>query len=112
VDVSGDLQPDGNAQLSFLGVLFHGFHIMTKNLVAEKLKRLRPTIYIRPDIIDVRVLEFYKARQVFSEALPAQRELRKALKHQLDSFAGRPGCSVGAAVDVERWTRAGWPERK
>jgi len=98
VDVSGDLRPDGDAQLSFLGVLFHGFHIMTENLVAEKLKRLRPTIYIRPDIVDVRVLEFYKARQVFSEALPAQRELQKALKRQLSSFAGHPGCSTGGGL--------------
>ncbi len=96
VDVSGDLQPDGEAQISFLGVLFHGFHIMTENLVAEKLKRLRPTIYVRPDIVDVRVLEFYKARQVFSEALPAQKDLRKALKRQLHSFMGRPGCSAGS----------------
>lgn len=95
VDVSGDLQSDGSAPLSFVGVLFHGFHIMTENLIAEKLKYQRPTIYIRPDIIDVRVLEFYKARQVFSEALPAKQELLTALQRQLGSFQGRPGCTAG-----------------
>lgn len=65
---------------SFIDVLFHGFHIMTENLVAEKLRRLRPTIYIRPEITNVRVLEFYKARQVFTEAQPAKRRLLKALR--------------------------------
>ena len=95
VDVSGDLQRDGDEQPSFLNVLFHGFHIMTENLVAEKLKRQRPAIYIRPEIVDVRVLEFFKARQVFEQAVPAQRQLRKSLKWQLARFSGRPGCSPG-----------------
>jgi NTE family protein len=96
VDVSGDLQqPAGEGELSFLGVLFHSFHIMTENLIAEKLKRLHPTIYVRPDIVDVRVLEFYKAQQVFAGARPAQRQLRKALERELRSIHGRPGCSGG-----------------
>jgi len=82
VDVSGDLARRTESPPSFIDVLFHGFHIMTENLVAEKLRRLRPTIYIRPEITNVRVLEFYKARQVFSEAQPAKRRLLKALRQQ------------------------------
>jgi len=75
-------------------VLFHGFHIMTANLVAEKLRLQRPDIYIRPEILDVRVLEFYKARQVFSDAAPAARQLKKALKSRLADAGGGPGCSM------------------
>jgi NTE family protein len=97
VDVSGDLQRDGDEKLSFLNVLFHGFHIMTENLVAEKLKRQRPTIYIRPDIVDVRVLDFHKARQVFDQAAPAQRQLLKAVKTRLGRFQGQTGCSIAPA---------------
>lgn len=89
IDVSGDLKRPADDQLSFLNVLFHGFHIMIENLVAEKLKRVRPNIYIRPAITDVRVLEFYKAARVFSEAAPAQRQLLKSLKRALAAFAGR-----------------------
>jgi len=94
VDVSGDLQRDGDEQLTFLGVLFHSFHIMTANLVAEKLKRQRPDIFIRPEILDVRVLEFYKAHQVFADAAPARRQLLHALQTRSSRFAGRPGCSM------------------
>jgi NTE family protein len=79
VDVSGDLERRAESPPSFLDVLFHSFHIMTENLVAEKLRRRSPTIYIRPEITNVRVLEFYKARQVFAEAQPARRRLHKAL---------------------------------
>jgi NTE family protein len=86
VDVSGDLQRDGSQQPSFLGVLFHGFHIMTANLVAEKLRLRRPDIYIRPEINDVRVLEFYKARQVFADAEPAAKRLKTLLQQRLGSF--------------------------
>jgi NTE family protein len=98
VDVSGDLQRDGTEQLSFLGVLFHGFHIMTENLIAEKLRLRRPDIYIRPEIHDVRVLEFYKARQVFADATPAGKQLKKSLQSHIAQFRGRPGCSMPGAA--------------
>ena len=71
---------DNDAELSFLGVLFHSFHTMSHNLLAEKLKQRRPDIYIRPEIEDVRVLEFYKAEQIFRQARPAQRQLLKILR--------------------------------
>ena len=58
---------DGES-LSSLGVLLQSFHTMSNNILAEKLKQQRPDIYIRPDIRNVRVLEFYKAKQVFEEA--------------------------------------------
>jgi NTE family protein len=53
---------------------------MSHNLLVEKLKQRRPDIYIRPEIRDVRVLEFYKAEQVFGQALPAKQQLIKALR--------------------------------
>jgi NTE family protein len=80
IDVSGDRKNDNDAELSFLGVLFHSFHTMSHNLLAEKLKQRRPDIYIRPEIEDVRVLEFYKAEQIFRQARPAQRQLLKILR--------------------------------
>jgi NTE family protein len=47
IDVSGDYNIDGDAELSFLGVLFHSFHTMSHNLLVEKLNQRRPDIYIR-----------------------------------------------------------------
>jgi NTE family protein len=87
VDVSGDHMPEDGQELSFLGVLFHSFHTMSGNLTREKLGQRRPDIYIRPDIRDVRVLEFYKADQIFGQAASARRELVKALQKRIPSAA-------------------------
>ena len=83
IDVSGDRGLDGENELSFLGVLFHSFHTMSRNLLVEKLQQRQPDIYIRPEIHAVRALEFYKAEQVFAEAMPARKQLARALKRSL-----------------------------
>jgi len=92
IDVSGDRSPVDGEELSFLGVLFHSFQIMGRNILAEKLKKRRPDIYIRPVIENVRVLEFYKAKQVFTDAMPARMELTRSLTKLLRRSASRPGC--------------------
>jgi NTE family protein len=93
IDVSGDRKPVDGEELSFLGVLFHSFQIMSHNILAEKFKKRRPEIYIRPDIDNVRVLEFYKAKQVFADALPARMELTRSLTKLLRRSTSRPGCN-------------------
>jgi NTE family protein len=94
VDVSGNRELEEGEELSFVGVLLQSFHTMSNNLAAEKLRYQQPQIYVRPAISNVRVLEFYKARQVFEQSLPAKKQLRRDLKKALRSFTGRPGCSV------------------
>jgi NTE family protein len=96
IDVSGSREMEEDEELSFIGVVLHSFHTMSNNLLAEKLRRQQPAIYIRPDIRNVRVLEFYKARQVFEQALPAQQQLTRALKRVLRHYSG-PGCSLPSA---------------
>jgi len=93
IDVSGEREIENGESLSSIGVLLHSFHTMSNNILAEKLKQRRPDIYIRPDIRNVRVLEFYKAQQVFQEALPAQREFIRQLRQALRTYRSRPGCT-------------------
>jgi NTE family protein len=99
IDVSGDRKPVDGEELSFLGVLFHSFQIMSRNILAEKLRAQRPEIYIRPEIDNVRVLEFYKAKQVFADAAPAGRELARALTKLLRQRQMRTGCSPARGHD-------------
>lgn len=94
IDVSGDTNHDSEDNLSFMGVLMHSFHTMTRNILLEKLKRQQPQIYIKPDIRDVRVLEFYKAEEIFSQALPAKAQLIKALNKARRGFIRGAGCSL------------------
>jgi len=69
---------------------------MSNNLLAEKLRQRRPDLYVRPDISDVKVLEFYKAHEVFAQTKPAQQRFARDLKRALQDYSGRPGCSAVA----------------
>ncbi len=94
IDVSGEREIEDGETLSSLGVLLQSFHTMSNNILAEKLKQQRPDIYIRPDIRNVRVLEFYKAKQVFEEARPAQQEFARDLARAVRAYRSRPGCTL------------------
>lgn len=93
IDVSGDRTHNGDDELSFAGVLLHSFQIMSENILAGMLAQRQPDIYIKPDIHDVRVLEFYKAEQIFAAAQPAARNLETKLASAIRRFDTRPGCS-------------------
>lgn len=95
IDVSGERDSEDVESLTALGVLLQSFHNMGRNILLEKLKQKRPTLYIRPDIRNVQVLEFYKARQVFEQAHPAQQQLARELGVELRRWSARPGCTTG-----------------
>jgi NTE family protein len=94
VDVSGEREIENGETLSSLGVLLQSFHAMSNNILTEKLKQQRPDVYIRPNIRNVRVLEFYKAKQVFEETQPARREFLRVIKKAIRDHHSRPGCTL------------------
>jgi NTE family protein len=55
------------------------FDIMQTTMLADKLERLKPDIYVWPQIRDVRMLDFTKIEEVFAQATSAAEELRKQL---------------------------------
>ena len=56
------------------------FDIMQNSIIREKLRIRPPTVYIKPDIRDVDLLEFFKAEEIYRQAEPARLELERALK--------------------------------
>lgn len=70
----------------YFDAVFNSIRAMQRTIVEEKRKRLEPTVYIAPKIMDVRVLEFYRAKQVFKEAEPFRAELRQKLTEALCLF--------------------------
>ena len=94
IDVSGNRSLENGESLSSLGVLLQSFTMMSRNILLEKLKRIPPAVYIRPDIHNVRMLEFYKAREVFEQARPAQQQLASELNKAMRRFGSRPGCTA------------------
>lgn len=97
IDVSGNHEPEDGEELSSMGVVFHSFQIMSQNILTEKLRYRQPEIYVKPDLMNVRMLEFYKAREVFDAALPAKLQLTRTLRNVRGLSKPRPGCSSAPA---------------
>jgi NTE family protein len=58
---------------------------MQNSIIRERLKFLKPDIYIKPEIYDVRVFDFVKADSIFKQAKPAKKELKKHLEKILSN---------------------------
>ncbi|MBK1673709.1 patatin [Ectothiorhodospira shaposhnikovii] len=88
VDVLGTRKPDngngdGNASPSYFDNSFNTFQIMQFSILEEKLRRLPPDILVRPEISNVRVLDFYRFETIFKQSRPAVEQLHRELKTQL-----------------------------
>ena len=59
------------------------FDIMQATMLNNKLEKLKPDIYVWPQIRNVRMLDFGKTAEVFTQAMPAAEELRKQLLRAL-----------------------------
>jgi len=59
--------------------VFTTYQTMQNSIIRERLKFLKPDIYIKPEIYDVRVFDFVKADSIFKQAKPAKKELKKQL---------------------------------
>jgi NTE family protein len=59
---------------------------MQTAIVAEKLKRQQPDFLVRPDIRDVRVLDFYRFEEIFEQGRPARDMLEAGLRARLGLF--------------------------
>ena len=85
IDVMGELRQDGRKVPNLFRAVLSTFDIMQKAIIAEKRKHAPPDIYIRPEVINVDILEFYKADEIYKQAESARRELKRALEQVLDS---------------------------
>ncbi len=85
VNVSGTRRPTENLLPSYTETLFNTFQIAAQAIVDQKMTIQPPSIYVQPEIEDVKVLEFHKAEQIFEQSKPAQDRLRDELEAQLAS---------------------------
>lgn len=83
IDVMGEMGGDGHTVPNMVRAVLGTFDIMQNSIIAEKLKRCPPDIYIKPGIVGVDLLEFYKADQIYDQSENARKELRQALERVL-----------------------------
>ncbi len=84
VDVLGSRTPETpDALPSSMDSLFNTFQIMQSSILTEKLKRMQPDIVVRPDIQDIRVLDFYRFEEIFKQGLPARDAFESELRQRV-----------------------------
>ena len=44
------------------------------------MKRRPPQVYIRPELEDIRVLDFNRVDEIYQQSMPARARLKRALK--------------------------------
>ena len=79
VDVIGHRRPKRRLLPSYPEMIFNTFQIASRTILNHKIKAQPPTIYVEPEIVGVRSLEFYKARKIYAQAQPAVEKLRDSL---------------------------------
>lgn len=84
VDVSGSRSAGPSRLPNVFDALFNSIQIMQRSIIEEKLKRIPPDILVRPDVVDVRILDFFEAEKIYAQAGPA----KQALKAQLTDLIG------------------------
>jgi len=79
IDVIGRRQPSGNDTPGLLDSLFHSIQILRANLVAQKFALRPPDIYIRPDLVNIRMLDVVKIERILEQAQDAKHDLKQQL---------------------------------
>jgi NTE family protein len=53
---------------------------MQISIIREKMKHIKPDIYIKPQIKDIRLFDFAKTELIFTQALKAKEKLKRELE--------------------------------
>ena len=80
VDVLGMRVAKPGRTPSVLDAVFNSIQIMQAAMTQCKIQKRPPTIYVKPEIRNVRLLEFNKIGSIFEQAAPAIEEFKKQLR--------------------------------
>lgn len=85
VDVIGERRPDSEDGPGYFDVTFNTFQIMQSALMQAKRKLREPDLYLKPNVANVRMLEFYKADKIYAQAESERQRLYQALRRKMKS---------------------------
>lgn len=63
--------------------VFNTYQIMQKSIIREKMAMMSPDIYFEPNLVDIRVLEFYRAGEIFKRADELKSQFKEKVTQQL-----------------------------
>ncbi len=83
INVIGDADKPPSTQPSYFEQIFGSIHIMQQAILNEKRQRIPPSIYIAPDLKGFRIVDFFRAKEIFAQAEPAKAQLKRELERVL-----------------------------
>jgi len=86
VDIRGDVSTPRNKVPSALDAIFHTYQVMMDATTREKLRRRPVDILVTPPLLDIDLLDFLKADQIYEQG----RKVKDDFKRQLESLLSKP----------------------
>ncbi len=86
VDVIGVRKPVDGPIPGALETLFHAMQILRENIMVRQLELGRPDIYVKPDIVNIRMLDVLKMDTILKQAQPAKDQLKAELERAIEQF--------------------------
>jgi NTE family protein len=80
IDINSGGTTDTGEAPGYFSNLFGSIRIMQQAIVDQKLRASPPDIYIRPELGDVRTLQFHKASEIYRQAESAKEQLKRELE--------------------------------
>lgn len=78
INVLGDKKPVGESIApTVFEAMFNTYQIMEESIILQKMKFSRPDIYIKPDISNIRVMDFQKAEDIFDQTQTAVEDFHR-----------------------------------
>jgi NTE family protein len=84
IDVLGNRTPTADNGPGYFETTFNTYQILQNSIIQEKIKHRPPHIYIRPELENIRVLDFNRVDEIYAQAKPARDELRRSLRRYSD----------------------------
>jgi len=85
VDITGYRTSNGKEYPPTFESVFTTYQIMQNSINQQKMKFIKPDIYIKPEIYDVRVFDFSKHESIFKQTETAKENLKRKLEELLTS---------------------------
>ena len=84
IDISGATkEAQYGARPTALDVMIDSIQIMEKSITREKLKSLKPDIYVDVDLDGFNALEVWRSKEILKAAQPVKDQLRRQLEQMI-----------------------------
>lgn len=83
VDVAPTRRPGSSQIPNMIDSVLGMFDILVEAAIESRMERAPPTVYVRPELVDVRTLDFDKIESVYEQSRPAMAMLKSELEKLL-----------------------------